>query len=995
MAWLLTRGSCRADEAVAAAAAQSGDLPRLRWLRAVHRCPLGARALASALRHNPDLTMAEWVLQEMGMGGPQQQQEQQQQTGPGPCGGVEAGTGEEAGGAAGPTGATPGVGCVQLNVMEREELLVAAATAHVDPVGRLTWLRQRMGIAPAPVVTRPPSAFPASSSAGARAVHAGGGGARVVNAAASVGAVDALRYLHDECGLPLTTNTFVAAAGSGAAASHAVAVTRAADGGAVRVLTWLLQRGCQPDSRAYGAAAAAGDAGTLVWLAHVAQCPWPPRGLAEVVARWPLVPTAACSSNGCHSRRHACGPGSSSGAGSGDGCEAEDGPPLLRTVNALAAAGCPVGGSDALNAAARRGDFSLAQLLYGTYGCRTDDQTLTAAAAGGCTALVAWLLSPAVGCRPGGRDGRAYLPPASRGDVATLTCLRRLGVPWDEHTLERAIWGSGDPLAPLAALRWLVAAGVPYSQPALEIVCQFLPESERRRDGRRVAEWLRREVLGGQPAVGGRGGQQGQEGREGERSGELGGLGVGGSGCGGAAGACELPAGDAGVCGMAGGARPSSNGADAAATAPAAGQWRDGQQGLSPTKPGHSGLPLRHQRASYTGQGASSAPVGFGPDPRAAASAPAAAAAGSSYPAVAATAPATPTPAASYRLDDGEFTAVCAGPSRRPPSSHGRFPYDNARPGTSGTTPWRPGSSRQQRPEQLAADRGRAALAAAVQHGDMAGLTPGSPMRPASGRTSAPSGLPPSRWTAQVPAAAKGPALRPVTAAARLGGGGGGGALTPTLLAGAAAARQQGGQSVGRRRPATAVPALGGGAGAAQALGGASVALWGQGGMRPGTPGRVGGPGGLMRRSVGSLGALAEAGAGGRAGVREAWCSYWDGVVQGEGGGELGAGGTGEVWGGAGGVPGASGRPGTAPRGSGGSGRDGFGRPPSANGGCGNGERARGHSGRRGGGADVVNGVVPAGGRGTSDMGEGGCMVRLAGGAEVLSLGYHPGRRRS
>ncbi len=57
--------SCRLQEGTAAAAARSGDLGRLRWLRE-RGCPMGQGALESALQH-ADLAVAQWLVDEAGV----------------------------------------------------------------------------------------------------------------------------------------------------------------------------------------------------------------------------------------------------------------------------------------------------------------------------------------------------------------------------------------------------------------------------------------------------------------------------------------------------------------------------------------------------------------------------------------------------------------------------------------------------------------------------------------------------------------------------------------------------------------------------------------------------------------------------------------------------------------------------------------------------------------------------------------------------------------
>ncbi len=66
MEWLLEvgRGRCRLETGTAEAAARSGDLGRLRWLR-YRGCPIKQLALKSALLH-ADLAVAQWLVDEAG-----------------------------------------------------------------------------------------------------------------------------------------------------------------------------------------------------------------------------------------------------------------------------------------------------------------------------------------------------------------------------------------------------------------------------------------------------------------------------------------------------------------------------------------------------------------------------------------------------------------------------------------------------------------------------------------------------------------------------------------------------------------------------------------------------------------------------------------------------------------------------------------------------------------------------------------------------------------
>ncbi len=75
--------------------------------------------------------------------------------------------------------------------------------------------------------------------------------------AAGEGRLEAVRYLHQDCGLPLSREVLCAAAGSGSVATA----------------TWLLQHGCPVGQLAYANAVRRGDLPIMRWLATQARCP--------------------------------------------------------------------------------------------------------------------------------------------------------------------------------------------------------------------------------------------------------------------------------------------------------------------------------------------------------------------------------------------------------------------------------------------------------------------------------------------------------------------------------------------------------------------------------------------------------------------------------------------------------------------------------------------------------------------------------------------------
>ncbi len=233
--------------------------------------------------------------------------------------------------------------------------------------------------------------------------------------AARAGPLETVRLLHEDHGLPLTERVFGAAARSRN----------------VPTATWLLQAGCPMDQGAYLDAARAGDTAMLRWLAHESGCPWGSSTLSGVISVWP------------------------SDAGSTSRLEA--------TVRELVAAGCPPGGytnaAGSVGSAACKGHLALARYLREELGVAFAPGTLAQAAAGGCEPVLEWLLG--AGCSRGGRQ--AYIYAGLVGDVDTMACLRRLGVPWGKGMLKRALHRE----VPLPAVRWLVEQGAPWDKDAV------------------------------------------------------------------------------------------------------------------------------------------------------------------------------------------------------------------------------------------------------------------------------------------------------------------------------------------------------------------------------------------------------------------------------------------------------------------------------------------------------------------------------------------------
>ncbi len=140
-----------------------------------------------------------------------------------------------------------------------------------------------------------------------------------MEAAASDGHLEAVQFLHRECGLPLTWEVFRAAVGSGS----------------LPTATWLLQAGCPVGQTSCDDATCAGNLNMVRWLAFEVGCPWGHDTLTSLVYRWE----------------------SWSGGGANSECPAQ-------ALRVLAEAGCaPLVDSYAFDSLAASGDQSAAAAL--------------------------------------------------------------------------------------------------------------------------------------------------------------------------------------------------------------------------------------------------------------------------------------------------------------------------------------------------------------------------------------------------------------------------------------------------------------------------------------------------------------------------------------------------------------------------------------------------------------------------------------------------------
>ncbi len=275
-----------------------------------------------------------------------------------------------------------------------------------------------------------------------------------VRAAASAGQLEALRLLREVLGVKLTEELFVAAAGSRS----------------VPTVAWLLQAGCPMDPKAYTKAAQAGDGEMVAWLALEAGCPWERDTAVSVINVWP---GKACSRAG-----------------------------LRQAVESLAGAGCQVavgGASSCVKSAAALGDLWLLHHLRGQLGVGYGRGTVAEAAGAGCEAMLEELVAAGLVDEhaKGGDEGTVgqeegeeeegeeeeeeseeedkeqldpYVQAGLGGDLATLTCLARLGVALGPRVVSRAARDG----VRLPVLRWLVEQGAAWDAEAAAAVDKVL-----------------------------------------------------------------------------------------------------------------------------------------------------------------------------------------------------------------------------------------------------------------------------------------------------------------------------------------------------------------------------------------------------------------------------------------------------------------------------------------------------------------------------------------
>ncbi|KXZ47029.1 hypothetical protein GPECTOR_38g266 [Gonium pectorale] len=269
-----------------------------------------------------------------------------------------------------------------------------------------------------------------------------------------------------------------------------VALAAAAGSGTpdwVAKVEWLEARGCRRTERVAAAAARCPDAAArLAWLRD--------RGYPlSVLALRAAV--EAGSAEAVQLLLSSCGPVQPRSLARSVEAASEGG--RLAVLQALAAAGYPLDAAGAARRAAHGGQLHVLAWLVaeapGGAAVELDQRLFAAAGESGSAELLAWLRergcpwgedalmgAVAAGCEealewlvqrrcPVPSDGSPYVTACRNGDLATLRCLRRLGVGWGwaGTVLEAALRGDVGP----AALRWLLEAGCPYSYEEARRVC--------------------------------------------------------------------------------------------------------------------------------------------------------------------------------------------------------------------------------------------------------------------------------------------------------------------------------------------------------------------------------------------------------------------------------------------------------------------------------------------------------------------------------------------
>ncbi len=249
---------------------------------------------------------------------------------------------------------------------------------------------------------------------------------RLMLRVAETGQLDAVRFLHEGCGVQLDQG-----------------IPGAARSGSIPLVTFMLGAGARKEKAAYHCAALGGHADMLRWLAQEARVPFSDVTARDVINRWPRYRDSSSSSSSSSSSAE-----------------------LLGAVQGLLDAGCPLGRAPCslLDQASRRGDLPLVRYLHQQRGVGFGEETLAGAAGGGCEAVLEWLWE--AGCRaPLVEDTETadeydpYAAAGQHGDLGTLRYLSELEVPYEIDTALE--WALGKELMPLPLRRCFVEHQAP------------------------------------------------------------------------------------------------------------------------------------------------------------------------------------------------------------------------------------------------------------------------------------------------------------------------------------------------------------------------------------------------------------------------------------------------------------------------------------------------------------------------------------------------------
>ncbi len=282
-----------------------------------------------------------------------------------------------------------------------EEVFAAAAASPRDSAAKLLWLAGR-------------GAALGSPAAG--------------SAAAQHGNLEALQLLQ------LHAGRGKAAATRGAAGPSIDTLAAAVESGSIPTAAWLRQEGCALRADCFRRAFRWGDLPMVTWLLQ-AGCPRIGLSLCDAVRAWPSSTPA-------------------------------DSEALVEAVRLLRRAGWPEMGPNrdhALTAVAERGHawgvWCAMRELLPANARKVPQQAAACAAAAGCEATLKALVGMGMdtGVQGGGLATGWYAAAAKNGDLGTLSCLRRLGVPLGEGVVA----ATAKAQAPVQALAWLMQQGAP------------------------------------------------------------------------------------------------------------------------------------------------------------------------------------------------------------------------------------------------------------------------------------------------------------------------------------------------------------------------------------------------------------------------------------------------------------------------------------------------------------------------------------------------------